>query len=231
MPTFQIVLRRNYTDISGFSDWLKKHSTRYLISQEDADDDVKSTHCHAAIEHNITAQAISKASKKFDLSGSDISIMEKTKKSDNQPERQPYDFDLLAIYCLKGDKHQLRDTSLDDQMVDEITKKWVNRAKKLNVDLNGPITLSQQQVFNPPSEIKSEWTKLLTEFEKRSDYKTASMPTIQKWIKSYYLQQRKPVPRQGDCARYTYSLWALGHDKTHEEDIHEADDEASRYLI
>jgi len=207
---------------------MKTKATRYVICQHDADDDVKATHCHAAFEHDLSRTAIEKAYKRYDLSGTDVSIMEKTQKNDDLGlPRLAYDFDLLAKYCIKGDPHNLRETTLDDQMVTQLAKQWVNRVKKLDVDLNGPVTESQRSVFNQTS--KSEWEKLLYKFEADKGHDTMSMPNIKKWIKSYYLKQRKPIPREGDTKRYAYSLWALAHDKTDLDEITEVDNHAERY--
>lgn len=41
-----------------------------------------------------------------------------------------YDFMELAKYCIKGDRHQLKETTLTNDEVVQLEKAWVNRVKK-----------------------------------------------------------------------------------------------------
>ena len=77
----------------------------------------------------------------------------------------------------------------------------------------------------------SEWDKLLAAHHKRVGYTEMTMSDIRRWIKSYYLQQRKPIPRDGDTRRYSYSLWAIANASVLEQDIAEADRHEATHMI
>lgn len=70
-----------------------------------------------------------------------------------------------------------------------------------------------------------EWSRLLATWInlKRPNY---SMKTIKTWIKCYYLQKMRPIPRSGDLNRFAYSIFAISTNCDTESTIHDADTEA-----
>jgi len=98
--------------------------------------------------------------------------------------------------------------------------------KNVDVDLNsGELCVQPPQQNTPAPKRESEWDKLLDWYEEQPNYQQMDMVQIRKMIMTYYLKQRKPIPRSGDLGRYTYSLWALGHQK--EDSIETCDAQAA----
>lgn len=75
---------------------------------------------------------------------------------------------------------------------------------------------------------KSEWDRLLSSY--RNSGHAGSMINIKRWIKSYYLKQERPIPREGDLRRYAYSLYAIIQNKTSEDDQQVLEETQEVYL-
>lgn len=215
METWQIVMRMPYQDCSGVIQWLKGKAHRILVTQHDADEDIKSTHCHIAIEPSISDEGVRKHLKLNNVGGVKYSIMKTCLNT-----KTKYLFDPLAVYCIKGDKSQVVCTTLEDDRILHYESLWVNRVKKLDVDLTTTdiITGSKIETY------KTEWDRILSSFKKTPDSEKFTMMKIRKYVISYYLQQSKPPPRAGDVNRYSYALWAIVRNKTDIEDIQEIDE-------
>jgi len=156
------------------------------------------------------------------LGGTKMSIMTTCHKTG-----EIYEYTPLAKYCIKGDRTQLRLTTLSEEDIVLLEKQWVNRAKKFDHDLNAPETaIVTSRVVSP----KTEWEKLLKEHQRHARYLDMNMADIKRFIKSFYLKQQKPIPREGDTRRYAYSLWALAQQKTDEIGVVEADGHEIIYM-
>jgi len=77
---------------------------------------------------------------------------------------------------------------------------------------------------------KSEWNKLMCAVLDVKEHKTYTMAQYKQFIKSFYLKQNKPIPREGDSRRYAYSLYAILNEKTKMMDISELDIHETNYL-
>ena len=225
MACLQIVLRVPWADCSGAVLDVSASSRRYLATEHEADDEIANTHIHLAIEPNITKEGIRKKLIKHSLGGQKHSIMEKVLKT-----HEKYEFMALAKYCIKGDKTQIRHNSLSLEETDELARTWVNRTKKLDVDLTKHDIITKETVVIASTTLKSEWDKLLDAYETVPDNKKMNMAELKRWIKCRYLTQRRPIPREGDTNRYAYSLWAIGNNKTCPFTINEAETQAARYI-
>lgn len=222
----QIVFRVSFSDCSGVVQWMLSKGGRIVCAQHEADDEIKTTHCHVAWEPPVTNEAIRKQCITNSLGGQKYSIMEKVLKT-----HEPYEFMELAKYCIKGDPQQLRETSLTQSEVEELAKQWINRIKKLDVDLTKHDIVSGETVIIQESSSGTEWEKLMSALKKRPDAQKMTMADIKRWIKSYYLGFKRPIPRNGDLNRYSYSLWAIQNNKTSYEDIFTADSQAEAHMI
>jgi len=229
MPTLHILLRVPFADCSGVIQWMKTKSGRILCAEHLEDEEITSTHCHVAYETDVSKEAIRKQLIKHSLEGTKHSRMEKVLKT-----HELYDFMELAKYCIKGDRHQLKETSLTSEEVIQLEKAWVNRVKKYDF---GPPDATTDVVTNvavnsATQEISggSQWDILMSAFKSRHDYKKMNMGDIRRWIKSFYLQQKKPIPRQGDTNRYAYSLFAIFQEKTSYEWIPLVDEHEAQFI-
>lgn len=213
MSTLHILLRVPFSDCSGVIKWMTTKQGRITCAEHQEDEDISSTHCHVAFETDVSKEAIRKQLIKYSLGGPKHSIMEKVLKT-----HELYDYIELSKYCIKGDKTQIRVTSLSHEEVEDLEKKWINRVKKYDF---GPPDMGTDVVTNvtvnsATQEISggSQWDILMASFKLRKDHKSMKMDDIRRWIKSFYLQQKKPIPRQGDTNRYAYSLYAICQEKT-----------------
>lgn len=135
-------------------------------------------------------------------------------------------------YALKYDKYQEWDIAYivkDGQIVEssgysesfleeaEIrgALKWPKKVQSRDVGA----AATAVAIAAAPRQKESEFEKLLDAFEMRAARHEMTMEAIKRWIYSYYLNQRKPIPRSADAARYAYSIYAIEHDKTSESDI------------
>jgi len=215
MECLQILLRVPYSDCSGVVAWMKSKAHRITVAEHLEDDDVKTTHCHIAIEPQVSTEAIRKQLIKNSLGGEKHSIMTVC-----MATKIKYEFMLLSKYCIKGNPAYIRETTLGGDEVTELAKAWVNRVKKMDVDLTNHDTITGKSI---PVSSMSEWDKLLHYFKKDTKHLEYKMPQVRKFIISYYLRQQKPPPRAGDTNRYTYALWAITHNKTDMSDVGEVD--------
>jgi len=220
----QIVIRVPWADCSGAVLDVSASSRRFLAAEHEADDEIANTHVHLAVEPTITKEGIRKKLIKHSLGGQKHSIMEKVLKT-----HEIYEFMALAKYCIKGDKTQIRHNSLSLEETDELAKTWINRTKKLDVDLTKHDIITKETVVIS-STYKSEWEKLLAAHEKWPNHNKMNMAEIKRFIKSFYLKDKRPIPREGDTNRYAYSLWALANHKYDYDGVEDADKHQSHYI-
>lgn len=225
MNCLHIVLRVPFSDCSGVITWMKTKSDRILAGEHAADDEVKNTHVHIALEPTVTREAIRKQLINHSLGGQKHQIMEKVLKT-----HETYDFIELSKYILKGFTTNLRETSLSHAEVEDLAKAWVRHVK--HTDFGEP------DLIIPPDDSATqeisggtEWDKLLRIFRKRHDHKDMNMLRIKRWINSYYLTREKPIPRIGDTRRYAFSLWAIAQQKTDLKFQEIVDEHAQTWLI
>lgn len=101
--------------------YFRENAVRYLVGQHEQDEEIKTTHCHLAIDYPYKRNSIEKQVKKYQLGGQgQFAIMEKTQKT-----KLIYDFDKLCNYILKGDKKHLRDTNQTEQFVSQRVDEWI----------------------------------------------------------------------------------------------------------
>jgi len=138
-------------------------------------------------------------------------------------------------YCLKWDKYKNWTpdyaaksgdivSSLGftpDEIEDAIWRGSIKYNKQVDTGAKGTsidITNGTHQVTNIiETRPQCEFDRLLIAFEK-SEHRELDCVNIKRWIKSYYLKQRKAIPRDGDLKRYAYSMYAIVHNKTSLDD-------------
>lgn len=160
-----IVFHREWNDISGFCDWLATKSPVYLVVQHDADDIVKTTHCHIACEVSVSDQAIRDAYNVRNLGGrGQVTIMSKTEKT-----RQMYDINKLITYIIKGNVENVKRTTLGVIEVSEHAAQWINMTASdakpdKGKDKNDHFSLIQE-ILNETKQIPGMWTEVLSRDE------------------------------------------------------------------
>ena len=199
---------------------MKTRAHRLLAAEHLADDDVKNTHIHVAIEPTVTTQAIEKQFAKHNITGDQRSIMKTCMKKMDGLEKAKYEFMALAKYCIKGDKTQIKESTLDEDDHIILEKQWINRVKKY--DFGAPETTLETAAWTEPART-GEFDKLLHAFKNKSDRLQYDTTRIRKFVISFYLKQEKPPPRAGDLARYVYALYAIINKSVEEQDIQEVD--------
>lgn len=219
MKCLQILFRVPFSDCSGIVSWMSGVSYRITVGQHDKDDDIKTTHCHIAIEPKVSNEAIRKQIVKANLAGDKYSIMEKVLKT-----HELYEYRDLVKYIIKGDPLHIKYTTEHNDVILELSKEWINRAKKLDVDLTNTDSVSGHTGITGSNVVVEKendnvFDKLLKKFEKRVNNTDMTMYQIKKWIKSEYLTKRKCIPREGDTNRYAYSLWSIVNNKQEYDDI------------
>lgn len=147
-------------------------------------------------------------------------------------------------YCLKWDKYKnwtpeyaaksgdivssLGFTS--DEIEDAIWRGSIKYNKQVDeVHTGTSIDVSSaHQVTTVSPAPRGEWDRLLECYRKSGH--VGSMVNIKRWIKSYYLKQQKPIPRDGDAKRYAYSLYAIVNNKISEDDQQVLEEQQEVYL-
>lgn len=88
--------------------------------------------------------------------------------------------------------------------------------KGANIDVSQD--MCQATVASPPPASACEWDRLLHAYKQSDKSLDRSCVNIKRWIKSYYLLRSRPIPRDGDLKRWSYSLYAIVHNQCAEDD-------------
>jgi len=112
----QLVLHIAYDTCRVIADYLQESSTRFVACQHDADEEIATTHTHFSIDWPYSVEALRKQVLKHKLGGKgQYVIMTVTQKG-----KQPYDYDKLNTYILKGNLATLKKSKALEQ--DQLTK-------------------------------------------------------------------------------------------------------------
>jgi len=198
-------------DLSGFL--MSPGIDRYIVSQEQA----SSFHLHICLETDACEETIRSRLKYY----FNIQKVGRGKGNTN--------------YCMKWNAYKVWNPEYvvksgdikayrgytDDEIEDAIWRGSIKYNKQTDVNSNGTsidLASGTQQIHEvtvsrPARQPQCEWDRLLDAFEK-SEYRDLDCVNIKRWIKSQYLKQRKPIPREGDLRRYAYSLYAIVRNKT-----------------
>lgn len=126
-------------------------------------------------------------------------------------------------YIVKNNDIKFNNLFSEDEL-----KKYVEEGKKYIKETVAINAVVADTVVHKES--KDEFSKLLATWLslKRANY---TMANIRNWIKSYYLQQCKCIPRSGDLARYTYSIFAISTNADTEECQDQLTELADRFNV
>jgi len=118
-----------------------------------ADQQVKTTHCHAAIDLKVTKVALEKELKRLSLGGrGQLAILSKTEK-EIDGERRDYDYDILCVYILKGCL-ATKATNNTDHDIEKWVARWVSYP-----------TLSVTETITQAAKVTTQWDVILKTIE------------------------------------------------------------------
>jgi len=160
----QAIIRLPYASIKELSEQCSVKFQTYLINQHDADEKVKTTHCHLLIDisgHFTTTDALSKWMKGRE-NGEKLNRQTMNLLRECQDSKKPYDRLLLARYILKG--HQpLQQTGFTEAEIIGLIGSWQLQADITEED-------SEQLAAPKPSkETKKSCYKVLIEMLEEPD--------------------------------------------------------------
>lgn len=123
LVVLQTILRKPYSDIRPFEEWLKENATRYLIGEHEADLEIQTTHCHILIVGlKVTRESLRKIIQKVAPGQGQNCTMARTQKK----PRNLYDEQLLMDYILKGSISHHRSSSYTEEQLTNSASKWVH---------------------------------------------------------------------------------------------------------
>lgn len=162
----QAIIRLPYASIKELSEQCAAKFQTYLINQHEADDKVKTTHCHLLIDisgHFTTTDALSKWMKGRE-NGEKLNRQTMNLLKESQDLKKPYDRTLLARYILKG--HQpLQQTGFTVAELIGLIGSW-----QLQADITEEASnTSATSVAKPVKETKKSCYKVLIEMLEEPD--------------------------------------------------------------
>lgn len=216
-----VILHKPYEEIKAFSEWLKDKSNYYLVGEHDADEQVKTTHCHILIEGlKVSREGLRKQIQKYSPGKGQNCTMERTEKT-----RVKYKRNYLAVYILKGDMKTYRSGSFNEFSLEMWVGQWVNR--KTQEEKTSLATSKDTVAEKPRKTIYMECDEILTYImEKRDsdvlDIKTAMARTdLVKEIINWANRSQKPLHaykvaeyydiclQQAVPETYGHKVWAI----------------------
>lgn len=120
-PVWQLVMRKPWSDISGFEGWLKEQTLRHIVAEHEADEEIATTHCHILLEGlKVSDEGLRKQVKKYSPGQGQYAIMKVQQKT-----RLEYSQAGLAIYMIKGNPLTVKSHSFADETIMEYTLAWL----------------------------------------------------------------------------------------------------------
>lgn len=160
----QLVLHIAYDTCRVIADYLQESSTRYLACQHDADDEITTTHTHFSIDWPHSIEALRKQVLKHKLGGKGQYVI----MSVTQRTREPYNFDKLNVYILKGDLKTYRSSKgLTQEHIADYVAQWIT-------------PVEPAQVVTAKMDPKSQWeiiTQVVEETKKLGLWTSACVST------------------------------------------------------
>jgi len=221
---YHIVIRLAYTAIITFCNYLDESSVKYIVAQHDADEDIKTTHCHIAVDYEMTKTALQKAMKAANVSGRDkSSVMEKTLKT-----KELYDYDKLAVYMSKGSPENfMKSKGTSVEAYTAIAAQWVTPAQTTETWTKMPKEQKDktrwtviQDIIDETKKISGVWVKAYEDpFGAQSDTPTMRIKEHQTVFRTMikHLKENKISTSRNELERMYVTI--LRHDPTSVDNI------------
>ena len=142
--------------LAAFHDWVKSHTTNYLLVQHEADEETNRTHTHGMLVNlDVTIEGLRKEIKKYSPGKGQYAIMTKTKK-----DKILYNEDKLAIYMLKGvDPPLAHLTSYPETKITGWIALWKKREDILSKDKKDATIFDVLLSARAKMELKTTWNE------------------------------------------------------------------------
>jgi len=174
-PVWQLVLRKPWTDISGFEGWLKENTLRYIVAEHPADEEIATTHCHILLEGlKVTDEGLRKQVKKYSPGQGQYAFMKVQKRT-----RQPYSQSGLAIYMSKGQSEYIKSHSLADESIQEYVLAWETEEEYIERETGEPKKDKDYTLWNITLKVRELAKKTTTIKTCRGEYGEYDMKTEQ----------------------------------------------------
>lgn len=153
VQVLQVVLKKPFEVIKAFAEWLKDNTQQYLIGEHQADESIKTTHCHILVEGlKVTRESLRKQVIKYSPGRGQNFTAALTEET-----RVPYERDFLGRYIIKGNVNHLKATSFDDIQIALWASQWILHKDKLSpvqvVVATGPKVKKTNTIFQDCEEI------------------------------------------------------------------------------
>lgn len=194
--TYHLIVRKPYDDIPReFLLWLSANVDDYVIAQHDADEEIKSTHCHIMfVNLKVTNKALDKQRQKHKIDG-DISRLLKHVVG----TRDLYDTEKLSIYVLKGNRDVLKSTSYSNEFIDKCIESWIEPKKLEKVNKEKLIK------YDEYDELKKDFTDYYNGMNKPH----ITLDGIRSWTMRWYWKRDGRMPPATSYKRNAASLYVF----------------------
>lgn len=183
---------------SEFFRWLSTNVDNYLIGQHDADEDIKTTHCHVSFTNlRVTNKALDKQRQKHGIDGDVTRLLKFVVGT-----KERYDEDKLAIYILKGNESINKSTSYSIEKIKEWVAAWTPMIKRPNKDVIEKTNTAKYD----------EWTELKKSFEvyySNMNKPHITLDGIRTWTMRWYWQRDGRTPPPTAYKRNASSLYVF----------------------
>lgn len=197
--TYQLIIRLPYADVpQGFVDWLKDRVDGYLICQHDADEDVKTTHCHVSFSKmSVTQKMLDKAREKYKINGDVSRLLSKCVNS-----KMKYDEEKLNVYCIKGDIESVKAASYLPAALEAWAARWVPKADLPNPS-RGAVHGDRQPAYDEWDVLKKDFQRYYSEMASPS----VTLDSIRTWTMRWYWKRDGRMPPATCYKRNAASLY------------------------
>lgn len=126
-----VIFHKSWADVSGICHKMAEKCTRFLAAQHNADDKVKTTHVHCALEHFDSQNVIPVEGVRtfipdeFKGRGQYV-IMKKTEK----PPKRFYHYETLCIYIIKASVLNVKLVkNLSPDKLEQLASQWIDHSE------------------------------------------------------------------------------------------------------
>lgn len=193
-----MIVRKPYQDISQeFLRWLSANVDHYLIGEHEADEDIKTTHCHVMFSNlMVTNKALDKQRIKYELNGDVSRLLSRVVDT-----REAYDEDKLGVYILKGKEEINKSTSYPDEKIKEWVAAWTPFTKRLQKD---PSDKKEKPVkYDEYMELKKDFEK----YYEGMNRPHITLDGIRTWTMRWYWKRDGRMPPSTSYKRNAASIY------------------------
>lgn len=176
--------------------WLAANVDHYLIGEHEADDDVKTTHCHVMFTNLVvTNKALDKQRVKHSLNGDVSRLLSRAVGTG-----ELYDEDLLGVYILKGKHDVNKSTSYSEDKIKEWVSAWTPMIKRL--DKKDEVVVKKVK-YDEYNELKKDFEEYYNGMNKPH----ITLDGIRTWTMRWYWKRDGRMPPATSYKRNAASIY------------------------